>query len=109
MFDAGRPPEDGWVVVDLASSNGTYLIDPSWNPFDPHVPALIQDGDKSTWGPGPLAIHAATAAQSANRTGSLNDPLLHLRCSIGWLFRQVLGAIDVLLGLASMKIYSLIG
>ncbi|MBM0224429.1 FHA domain-containing protein [Micromonospora sp. ATA51] len=33
-------------MVDLESSNGTYLNDPSSDPIDPNVPVPVMDGDK---------------------------------------------------------------
>ncbi|MFC0526829.1 FHA domain-containing protein [Phytohabitans kaempferiae] len=39
------PQEGGWAVVDMESSNGTYLNDPRSNPIDPNVPVALKDGD----------------------------------------------------------------
>jgi pSer/pThr/pTyr-binding forkhead associated (FHA) protein len=52
--------QDGWVVVDLESANGTYLNDPSTKPIDPNVPVPVKDGDKIFLGAWTaLTIHSA--------------------------------------------------
>jgi hypothetical protein len=38
-------PGGGWAVVDLGSSNGTYLND-SYDPIRPNQPAPVGDGDE---------------------------------------------------------------
>jgi hypothetical protein len=38
-------PDGGWAVVDLGSSNGTYVND-SYHPIRPNVPVPVGDGDE---------------------------------------------------------------
>ena len=37
--------DGSWAVVDLGSSNGTY-INGSTDPIKPHVPVTVADGDR---------------------------------------------------------------
>ena len=60
-IDLGGPPEDpgvshthalllaqpdGWAVVDLGSSNGTYVNDPQSGPIPPETPIPVAAGDR---------------------------------------------------------------
>lgn len=40
------PQPDGWAVVDLESSNGTYVNDPDSAPIPANTPVPIKDGDR---------------------------------------------------------------
>lgn len=96
---------DEWWLVDLGSSNGTYV-----NRIRVHQPQRLRDGDQIGVGPFTLVFRQSTTAPEFDLGFSTEHTALDLRASPCWLLvADVMGSTDLAQRMADQEIAVLMG